>query len=140
MDMLTTTSVVDVAGAAGRSTFNWRNPAGTRVAAIISAGAHGNRAQISDTLTGYGRPEGYNSLANARRAAYMLTRGDHRSAAGIFQQGERFYVRALGEVTHHAGALLGLHFEKAAAGVALLALQDPRLRMLVDGSSKVFAV
>ncbi len=129
---------MDVAGIA-RTAFPGRNPAGGRVAAVIDGGAHGGKAQIADTLTGYGRREGYDSLANARRAAYMLTRGAERSAAGVYQQGNRFYVRAMGEVTHHAGALLGLHFEGVASGVKLLQVTDPRLLLLVDGSTKLFA-
>lgn len=121
-----------------RASFSWRNPAGSRVAAVVSGGAHGGKAELADTLTGYGRREGYDSFANARRAAYMLTRGAERSAAGVYQQGSRFHVRALGEVTHHGGALLGLHFEGAAQGVRLLEVRDPRLLLLVDGSTKVF--
>lgn len=121
------------------SSFPVRNPAGTRVAAVISAGMHGKAAEIADTLTGYGRKEGYDSLANARRAAFMLTRGSERSAAGIYQVGHRFYVRALGEVTKHDGALLALHLEGAASAVKLLQVQDPRLMMVVDGATRLFA-
>ncbi|MCW2927453.1 MAG: hypothetical protein JWM86_1421 [Thermoleophilia bacterium] len=119
--------------------FPTPNPAGGRVAAVIAGGAHGTTAQLADTLTGYGRKEGYDSFANARRAAYMLTRGAERQAAGVYQVGSRFYVRAMGEVTHHAGALLALHFEGAAEGAKLLKVTDPRLLVLVDGSTKAFA-
>ncbi len=106
---------------------------------------------IRDTLTGYGRPEGYDSLANARRAAYMLSRGAERTAAGIFAQGARFYVRALAAVAGskphegdagvadaaHAAAQL-LHFEgNAKAHFAFV--RDPRLVMVVDGSTKVWS-
>lgn len=132
--------IVATAQPAGtRAGFSWRNPSGSRIAAVIAGGAHGARAELADTRTGYGRPEGYDSLANARRAAYMLTRGAERQAAGVYQQGSRFYVRALGELTHHGSALLGLHFEGASAGVQLLQVRDPRLLLLVDGSTKVFA-
>jgi len=126
-----------VAPQAHHAPFKWRNPAGTRVAAVATGGAHGGQALLGDTLTGYGRVGGYDSLANARRAAYMLTRGEHKAAAGIFQQGSRFYVRAMGEFTHHDGALLALHFEKG--GLTLTGANDPRLAMLVDGSTKIFA-
>lgn len=124
------------AAAGARNRFSPTNPAGTRVAVILKGGAHGGLAKVADTLSGYGRPEGYDSLANARRAAYMLTRGESRAAAGVYQQGSRFYVRAMGEVTHHGQALLQLHFEGAAP--AITAVQDPRLLLLVDGSSKAF--
>ena len=105
---------------------------------------------VRDTLTGYGRAEGYDSLANARRAAYMLSRGDHRTAAGIFEQGNRFYVRALGVVAGRnphegagadqaaAGAMQLLHFEgNAKAHFAFV--RDPRMVMMVDGSTKIWS-
>jgi hypothetical protein len=110
---------------------------------------------IRDTLTGYGRAVGYDSLANARRAAYMLSRGAESPAAGVFQQGERYFVRALGAlpgVKPHAdaagnagvvdaatapGALQLLHFEgNAAAHFAWV--RDSRLVLMVDGATKIW--
>jgi hypothetical protein len=117
--------------------FTPRNPAGTRVAAVLSAGAHPGKAQIADMMTGLGRATGYDSLANARRAAYMLTRGETRGAAGIFEQDGRFYVRAMGETTHHGNALLQIHME--GLDTKFVAIQDPRMHMLVDGRTKLFA-
>lgn len=106
--------------------------------------------KVHDTLTGYGRATGYDSLANARRAAFMLSRGADRTAAGIFQQGERFFVRALGvqpgrnphedaAVTDAArGALQLLHFEgNAEAHFAWV--RDPRMVMIVDGATKIWS-
>jgi len=108
---------------------------------------------LRDTLTGYGRQGGYDSLANARRAAYMLSVGVESPAAGVFQQGERFYVRALGTQpgrSPHAasggqsvpdaagGALQLLHFEgNATAHFAWV--RDPRLVLLVDGATKIWS-
>lgn len=104
---------------------------------------------VRDTLTGYGRAEGYDSLANARRAAYMLSRGAERTAAGIFQQGDRFFVRALGALPAkkpHAlapgdamqGAMQLLHFEgNAKAHFAWV--RDSRLVMMVDGATKIWS-
>jgi hypothetical protein len=107
---------------------------------------------LRDTLTGYGRAEGYDSLANARRAAYMLSRGAERTAAGIFQQGERFYVRALGTVAGQDphGGHAGEAPAQAAAAVQLLHFEgndsahfawvrDPRLVLIVDGATKVWS-
>lgn len=132
-------SALPPAGGAGvGDEFRWPNPAGTRVAAILSTGAGDRPAQVGDTLTGLGRANGYDSLANARRAAYMLTRGTTQPAAGVYQQGDRFYVRSMGEFTAHDGAFLAVNFEGAADGVSLLAVQDPRLLLLVDGSTKLF--
>ena len=108
---------------------------------------------VHDTLTGYGRPQGYDSLANARRAAYMLTRGAERTAAGIFEQGDRFYVRALGarpgRTPHETaagapaadaarGALQLLHFE-GNADAHFAWVRDSRMVMVVDGSPKILS-
>lgn len=109
---------------------------------------------VRDTLTGYGRPNGYDSLANARRAAYMLSRGAERTAAGIFEQGDRFFVRALGAmpgVSPHAtgepdaaiadamrGAMQLLHFE-GNADAHFAWVRDPRLVLIVDGSTRIWS-
>lgn len=117
---------------------------------------------VRDTLTGYGRAEGYDSLANARRAAYMLSRGAERTAAGIFAQGDRFFVRALGTlpgVKPHADssavgtatatsaatgaeqatrALQLLHFE-GNKDAHFAWVRDSRLLLIVDGSTKVWS-
>lgn len=127
----------------------FRSPLRSELALLDQPGA--GFFSVRDTLTGYGRPEGYDSLANARRAAYMLSRGDQRTAAGVFQQGDRFFVRALGVVTarnpHDAasgaadaatGAVQLLHFEgnaKAHFGW----VRDPRLVLVVDGATKIWA-
>lgn len=124
-------------GIAAATPFVPRNPAGTRVAALVTPGNRSDVLQVADLLTGYGRPSGYNSLANARRAAYMLTRGEARGAAGIYQQGGRFFVRAMGSFTAGRQALAQLHVEGTTASLA--GVQDPRLLMLVDGSTKLFS-
>lgn len=137
LDVVPPAPMIDMAAVAGHAPFRPRNPAGTRVAAILSSG--GERMQVADMLTGYGRAEGYDSLANARRAAYMLTRGENRSASGIYQQGSRFYVRALGAFEPDSGTALSLlHIEGAPTGRLGLAI-DPRLAMIVDGATKLFA-
>ena len=107
--------------------------------------------QLHDTLTGYGRATGYDSLANARRAAYMLSVGAESPAAGIFQQGNRFFVRALGATpgrSPHAvapadgdaarAAVQLLHFEgNDAAHFAWV--RDSRMVMMVDGATKIWS-
>lgn len=117
--------------------FNPTNPSGSRVAAIVQGVPNLGTAQVADTHVALGRVNGYDSLANARRAAYMLTRGELRAAAGVYQQGNRFYVRAIGAFVPGQGqSLLQLHLEGTHA--ALTGLQDLRLRLLVDGSTKLF--
>jgi hypothetical protein len=117
--------------------FNPTNPSGTRVAAILQGVPNIGTAQVADTRIGLGRVNGYDSLANARRAAYMLTRGELRPAAGVYQQGDRFYVRAMGDFVPQQGqSLLQLHLEGTRA--VLTGLQDLRLRLMVDGSTKLF--
>lgn len=100
---------------------------------------------LRDALTGYGRPEGYDSLANARRAAYMLSVGAASPAAGVFAQGDRFFVRAL-------GALPGTKPHAVAPGLAMPQLlhfegnsqahfawvRDSRLVLMVDGATKIW--
>jgi hypothetical protein len=130
----------------------FRGPARSELALLDLHGVGFFR--VHDTLTGYGRAEGYDSLANARRAAFMLTRGAERTAAGIFEQGDRFFVRALGTLpgrSPHAvdagesgagdaarGALQLLHFEgNAEAHFAWV--RDPRLVMMVDGATKIWS-
>lgn len=128
----------------------FRGPARNEVALLDLHGV--GFFSLRDTLTGYGRPEGYDSLANARRAAFMLSRGAERTAAGIFQQGERFYVRALGALPGRSphetgeaavdsamkGALQLLHFEgNAEAHFAWV--RDPRMVMIVDGATKIWS-
>ncbi|MCW2973273.1 MAG: hypothetical protein JWN72_1546 [Thermoleophilia bacterium] len=118
--------------------FQPRNPASTSVIALVHdvPGSVGEPAQVTDLNTGLGRVKGYDSLANARRAAYMLTRGTPKGAAGIFQQGERFFVRAVGAYAAHGTDVVQLKFEGTRAAVA--GVLDLRLRMLVDGSTKLF--
>lgn len=130
----------------------FRAPAAGEVAFMDLA--NGGFLSLRDALTGYGRPQGYDSLANARRAAYMLSVGAASPAAGVFQQGERFYVRALGgyvaqkphddheartfAASAAAGPLQLLHFEgnaKAHFGW----VRDSRLVLLVDGGTRVWA-
>ena len=97
---------------------------------------------LRDAQTGYGRPVGYESLANARRAAYMLSVGAESPAAGIFQQGDRFFVRALagvpGQKPHVAAPMPALlHFEgNAEAHFAWV--RDSRLVLMVDGATKIW--
>jgi hypothetical protein len=127
---------------------SFRSPASGEVAFMDLPGA--GFLSLRDTLTGYGRPGGYDSLANARRASYMLSVGAASPAAGIFQQGERFYVRALGGLVAKdphgeadapgapAPALQLLHFEgNAAAHFGWV--RDSRLVMVVDGATKVWS-
>lgn len=121
---------------------SFRSPARGEVALVDLPGS--GFLSIQDTLTGYGRAQGYDSLANARRAAYMLSVGETSPAAGIFQQGDRYFVRALGGLaarSPHADAsrapLQLLHFEgNAAAHFAWV--RDPRLVMIVDGVTKIW--
>jgi hypothetical protein len=122
---------------------SFRAPARGEVALIDLHG--GGFLSLHDTLTGYGRATGYDSLANARRAAYMLSVGAESPAAGIFRQGDRYYVRAIGGMTAsspHAiaehGAMQLLHFE-GNAGAHFAWVRDTRLVMLVDGATKVWA-
>jgi hypothetical protein len=127
------------AASAGGERFHPTNPGGTIIAAYLTgiANASNQPAQVLDMRTGLGRPEGYASFANARRAAYMLTRGDVRGAAGVYQQGNRFYVRAMGFVAAHTNrATQQLRFEGTNA--ALAGVSDLRLRALVDGSTRLF--
>jgi len=106
---------------------------------------------LKDSLTGYGRKEGYNSLANARRAAYALSVGAESPAAGVFHLGERFFVRALAAAAakgpHDApdagapaapklGASL-LHFE-GNADAHFAWVRDSRLELIVDGATKIW--
>lgn len=97
---------------------------------------------LRDAQTGYGRPHGYDSLANARRAAYMLSVGAESPAAGIFQQGDRYFVRALAGVTAkkpHLAQVMPqlLHFEgNAEAHFAWV--RDSRLVLMVDGATKIW--
>lgn len=128
----------------------FRAPARTELALLDHQGV--GFFSVRDALTGYGRAEGYDSLPNARRAAYMLSRGADRTAAGIFQQGERFFVRALvaapaqsphaagehGPADAAAGALQLLHFEgNAAAHFGWV--RDSRMVMVVDGATKIWS-
>jgi len=125
-------------------------PETTRDAALLDVPG-GGLLKLSDTLTGYGRAEGYDSLANARRAAYQLTVGGPSPAAGIYRSGERFFVRALGSTPGQkphvgadagaqasAGALALLHVEgKTKAHFAWV--RDSRLVLVVDGSTKIWS-
>ena len=100
---------------------------------------------LRDALTGYGRAEGYDSLANARRAAYMLSVGAESPAAGVFAQGDRFYVRALGALpgTKPHAVAPGLtmpqllHFE-GNADAHFAWVRDSRLVLMVDGATKIW--
>lgn len=112
--------------------------------------ANGAFLSLRDTQTGYGRPSGYESLADARRAATLLTTGASSPAAGVFAQGERFYVRALGgyaaQKPHDdralapapSGPLQVLHFE-GNADAHFGWVRDKRLVLVVDGATKVWA-
>lgn len=108
---------------------------------------------LRDTLTGYGRATGYESLANARRAAYMLSVGAESPAAAVMQQGSRFYVRALGAVagkSPHAvaetrevaatapGTQQLVHFE-GNADAHFAWVRDPRVVLIVDGATKIWS-
>ena len=122
--------------------FHPANPAGTRVAALITPKAGHHPVRVIDLLTGYGRKEGYDSLANARRAAYMLSLGAGRTAAGIYRQGDQFYVRAMGKLcdkSKHGMPMTEMLHLEGAKSAALSVLQDPRLVMLVDGVTQLWA-
>ncbi|MCW2974557.1 MAG: hypothetical protein JWN72_2830 [Thermoleophilia bacterium] len=108
--------------------------------------------RLLDAQTGYGRQVGYDSLANARRAAYALSVGADSPAAGVFRDGSRFYVRALAAQpakgphdapdapvpgTGSVGAQL-LNFE-GNADAHFAWVRDSRLVLLVDGVTKIFA-
>ena len=139
------------------STPSYRAPSASADLALVDMPGAGFFV-LRDTLTGYGRQVGYDSLANARRAAYMLSVGADSPAAGVFQQGDRFFVRALGTVAAHsphvdagdAGsavpapeapashALQLLHFEgNAKAHFAWVA--NSHLVLIVDGATKVWS-
>lgn len=118
--------------------FRPTNPAGPRHAAQMLTGL-GRYLQVADALVGYGRPEGYASLANARRAAYMLSRGDARPAAGVFEQGTRWYVRAMGVFPRDAAQPLQLLHVEGNPFARITDVVDPRLALIVDGSTRVFA-
>ena len=127
---------------------SFRSPARGEVALIDLHGV--GFFSLRDTLTGYGRAQGYDSLANARRAAYQLSVGAESPAAGVFQQGERYFVRSIGGVAGKnphgvdggasaaaSGALQLLHFEgNAAAHFAWV--RDSRLLLMVDGVTKIW--
>ena len=145
-------SITPVSGLATDPRF--RAPAKGELALFDNHGVGFN--SVRDLLTGYGRDEGYDSLANARRAAYMLSRGADRAAAGVFQQGDRFFVRALGSlpgVKPHAkhdetgpltptpdtkAAVSLLHFE-GNTDAHFAWVRDARLVLMVDGATKVWA-
>lgn len=55
----------------------------------------------------FGRPEGYDSTANAMRAARMLSRGDRRQAMAVVDYEGRSYVQVV-RIGNHP-----LHFEAA---------------------------
>ncbi|MCW2955684.1 MAG: hypothetical protein JWO69_553 [Thermoleophilia bacterium] len=106
--------------------------------------------RLVDTLTGYGRATGYDSLAKARRAAYQLSKGAESPAAGVYRSGTRFFVRALAAVAakgpHDApgapnpadtGARL-LHFE-GNADAHFAWVRDSRLQLIVDGATKIWS-
>lgn len=100
---------------------------------------------LRDAQTGYGRPHGYDSLANARRAAYMLSVGAESPAAGVFAQGDRFFVRALGALPGQKPHALApglvmpqlLHFE-GNADAHFAWVRDSRLVLMVDGATKIW--
>ncbi|MCW2962215.1 MAG: hypothetical protein JWM90_2602 [Thermoleophilia bacterium] len=105
--------------------------------------------ELRDSLTGYGRPQGYDSLANARRAAYALSAGEASPAAGVFRQGSRFFVRSL-----EAIAAKGPHdgpdaAAPAARGAQLLRFEGNAdahfawvrhagLELIVDGATRIW--
>ncbi|MCW2950187.1 MAG: hypothetical protein JWN41_1200 [Thermoleophilia bacterium] len=134
-----TTAQLPTTASVGSDHFHPKNPSGTSVAVLMTGISRqiGVPAQVADLRTQLGRAEGYASLANARRAAYMLTRGEGRGAAGVYQQGSRFYVRAMGTYAATGTQLTQLRFEGTNA--AIVGVQDLRLRLLVDGSTKLFA-
>jgi len=123
---------------AGLGPFRPANPTGHRHAAQMLTGL-GRYLQVADVLVGYGRKEGYDSLANARRAAYMLSRGDARPAAGVFEQGSRWYVRAMGTLPRDASQPLQLLHIEGNPFARITGVADPRLALIVDGSTRVFA-
>lgn len=106
---------------------------------------------LRDSQTGYGRSEGYATLADARRAAAALTSGPESPAAGIFRQQHRFFLRSLLAVPAK-----GPHDDpaKPAPGVpanpGLLHVEghddahfawvrSRSLEVLVDGSTRIWA-
>lgn len=135
------------------SSFPTFRPGVQRVAALLDL--HGvGFFKLADSLTGYGRTNGYDSLANARRAAFNLSVGAASPAAGVYRMGDRYFVRALvaspGVNPHdvHTGAtavqapakpnLSLLHFE--GNGDAHFAwISDPRLVLMVDGSTRIWS-
>jgi hypothetical protein len=147
----TSAPVPSTTATAAPSEPRFRGPARSDLALLDHHGVGFFR--VRDTLTGYGRPEGYDSLPNARRAAYMLSRGTDRAAAGIFQQGDRYFVRALGALPGRSpheggagaatddamrGAMQLLHFEgNAEAHFAWV--RDARLVLMVDGATKIWS-
>lgn len=139
----TATATVPVPAAAATNP-SFRAPARGEVALLDLHGV--GFFSLRDTLTGYGRPTGYDSLANARRAAYALSVGADSPAAGVFQQGDRWFVRALGGLPAAKPHQLApgapaaprlLHFEgNAEAHFAWV--RDTRLVLMVDGATKIW--
>ena len=133
------------AAAAAATNPSFRAPATGEVALLDLHGV--GFYSLRDARTGYGRSDGYASLANASRAAYMLSAGADRSAAGVFEQGDRFFVRALsalpGQKPHAFAPMAGpsapqlLHFE-GNADAHFAWVRDTRLVVMVDGATKIW--
>jgi len=84
-----------------------------------------------------GRPEGYSSLANATRAARLLSRGDDRAAVAITADGSAFRVWALSLNDKHSyghGRVYGFKFERG-----LPTSVGHGVRLEADASAKVRA-
>ena len=140
-------SIAPIAPVQAASAPVFRAPARGEVALLDLHGV--GFYSLRDAQTGYGRPQGYDSLANATRAAYTLSVGADSPAAGVFRQGERYFVRALAGLTaqkphaDRAAAPGGpampqlLHFEgNAQAHFAWV--RDTRLVLMVDGATKIW--
>lgn len=143
---------VQPAATAAKGVPSFRTPARGEVALLDLHGV--GFYSLRDSLTGYGRHEGYDSLANARRAAYMLSVGAESPAAGVFAQGDRFFVRSIaaldGKNPHARSAIDDpgtggklaapqlLHFE-GNVDAHFAWVRDSRLVLLVDGPTKIWS-
>lgn len=79
-----------------------------------------------------GRTEGYESLANARRALAVLTRGVMKPAGAAFEFGERFYTTSVNFRGALGGETLPYHAMHTFPGERGVNFDDPRAAALVD--------
>lgn len=113
---------------------------GIAVATIPVHTGSGYRFDTQVLSTGpAGRIEGYDSLANARRAARLISRGDQAPAVAILNEDDRYFVEGLA-VRHpiYSGRRGPLRFEHALPTIVVghelreNATAQARIRQLTD--------